>query len=302
MNADISQYSAAVAAALADLPQAARDDLLEDLPEHLAEVAAEARAEGVTLTDKLGPPSAYAAELRASMGHETRHRFVRVSDRIARLKARTQPLNVGVGNLLGYAHLTDLLRQLRPAWWVLRGYLAAQFIGQVAGDMHTPSVIPQFDGNGFIGVLLIAACVLGSFWLGRRAVDGERRLRFVSAAVSAGLTIFALAVTVFVDQALTNSENYSNGDVVNTSQWQPQDVAVVDSQGRPIGPVGIVDLDGQNYLDITVHTCDGMLPWEGDRWPLLITLCGKGSPSPAPSAVPSPSSVPRASAVPSPSR
>ncbi|MFD0594526.1 hypothetical protein ACFQZ4_20580 [Catellatospora coxensis] len=68
---EIAQYAAQVGAALADLPEQARNDLLEDLPAHLAEVAAEIEAEGggATLTERLGPPSAYAAELRATLGH-----------------------------------------------------------------------------------------------------------------------------------------------------------------------------------------------------------------------------------------
>ncbi|MEV0454590.1 HAAS signaling domain-containing protein [Catellatospora methionotrophica] len=71
MNVEIAQYAAQVGAALSDLPEQARDDLLEDLPAHLAEVAAEIEAEGggATLTERLGPPSAYAAELRATLGH-----------------------------------------------------------------------------------------------------------------------------------------------------------------------------------------------------------------------------------------
>ena len=48
---------------LGDLPRKQRDELLEDLQQHLAEVGAE--GEG-SLTDQLGPPEAYAAELRSA--------------------------------------------------------------------------------------------------------------------------------------------------------------------------------------------------------------------------------------------
>src|ERR687889_155753 len=47
------------------LNAAIRDELLEDLPEHLAEVAAD---DVGSLADRLGPPSVYAAELLASAG------------------------------------------------------------------------------------------------------------------------------------------------------------------------------------------------------------------------------------------
>ena len=62
---EITAYVEAVRAALAGLPETTRNELLEDLPEHLAEVA----ADGIgTLTERLGPPSVYAAELLASAG------------------------------------------------------------------------------------------------------------------------------------------------------------------------------------------------------------------------------------------
>ncbi|MGV9767766.1 HAAS signaling domain-containing protein, partial [Micromonospora tulbaghiae] len=62
---EITDYVDRVRAALADLPPGVRDELTEELPEHLAEVAAE--GEG-TLVDRLGTPEAYAAELRAAAG------------------------------------------------------------------------------------------------------------------------------------------------------------------------------------------------------------------------------------------
>lgn len=41
---EVEQYVYAVREALADLPAAEREELLEDLPDHLAEVAAEGEA------------------------------------------------------------------------------------------------------------------------------------------------------------------------------------------------------------------------------------------------------------------
>src|SRR5262245_27801142 len=64
-ESQISDYLGRVRAALADLPTDARDELIEDLPDHLAEVLAE---DAGTLTERLGEPEAYAAELRAAAG------------------------------------------------------------------------------------------------------------------------------------------------------------------------------------------------------------------------------------------
>ena len=69
---DVARYAAAVRAALASLPDAERESLLEDLESHLAEVAGESDQ---SLEERLGKPATYAAELRAAYGaaSETRN-------------------------------------------------------------------------------------------------------------------------------------------------------------------------------------------------------------------------------------
>ena len=101
---EITAYVEAVRAALVGLPEPTRDELTEDLPEHLAEVL----ADGVgSLTERLGPPETYAAELRASAG------FVGgfpdpppVVDPLARLRATAArhlgAADVRFGPVLGY--------------------------------------------------------------------------------------------------------------------------------------------------------------------------------------------------------
>src|SRR5215211_2863511 len=65
IDGDVARYATAVRAAFADLPGPERELLLEDLEDHLQEVAAEA---GGPLEERLGRPETYAAELRASAG------------------------------------------------------------------------------------------------------------------------------------------------------------------------------------------------------------------------------------------
>jgi hypothetical protein len=65
ISADVARYATAVRAACGDLPGPDRELLLEDLEDHLQEVAAEA---GGPLEERLGRPEVYAAELRASAG------------------------------------------------------------------------------------------------------------------------------------------------------------------------------------------------------------------------------------------
>ena len=60
---DVAAYAARVRAQLADLPATEMDVLVEDLEQHLAEVAAE--GEG-SLEQRLGSAEQYARELRAA--------------------------------------------------------------------------------------------------------------------------------------------------------------------------------------------------------------------------------------------
>src|SRR5437660_9913463 len=62
---DVASYASAVRTALAPLPDAERESLLEDLENHLAEVASES---DLSLQERLGPPEDYAAELRSAYG------------------------------------------------------------------------------------------------------------------------------------------------------------------------------------------------------------------------------------------
>ena len=62
---DVATYAASVRAALSDLASDQAEVLLEDLEDHLREIAADA---GGSLAERLGPPEQYAQELRAAYG------------------------------------------------------------------------------------------------------------------------------------------------------------------------------------------------------------------------------------------
>jgi hypothetical protein len=67
------EYLGGVRAALADLPAPEVAEILDDVRAHLADLTAElgGDVDGAALTARLGPPSAYAAELRAAAGYPT---------------------------------------------------------------------------------------------------------------------------------------------------------------------------------------------------------------------------------------
>src|ERR1700674_171793 len=114
---DVAPYAAAVRSALASLPEAERASLLEDLENHLAEVAGESE---LSLQERLGKPEEYAADLRSAYGSESntpsRKRRWALGDRSWAL------VKAAFGTPV-YRELRALLPELLPGWWVLRAYL-----------------------------------------------------------------------------------------------------------------------------------------------------------------------------------
>src|SRR5215831_2648151 len=95
---DVARYAAAVRAALADLPAQERADLLEDLEDHLTEVASES---DVPLTQRLGSPEQYAAEPRSAYGART-----------GELPRRYQVVLAALRRTATYRAVADFLPQL----------------------------------------------------------------------------------------------------------------------------------------------------------------------------------------------
>jgi HAAS domain-containing protein len=192
IGAEVRRYLDAVRAHLDDLRESERDELLQDLEEHLLEV--EAEDEG-TLEARLGPPDVYAQELRASVGFPTREdrtsqgALQRAVTRLVRTSVWRSISNLAETSA-GRASL-EFTRELRPGWWVLRGYLVILAGFLIAGDYPGPGTaqirdylpLPLHDGALIAGLLATVPCVVLSVWLGRRA-ERSKRARRVSIVLS----------------------------------------------------------------------------------------------------------------------
>lgn len=244
---EISRYVEQVRAALADLPAPVRDELLEDLPEHLAEVLAE--GEG-SLVDRLGEPAAYAAELRASaaldtpaaapgLGQRAGAAWQRTRDRLHRVDRR-------VGPMLGYQTASEFLRLLRPGWWVLRGYLAAMLFAYLTSG-NPPGIFPRPAGSVVIGFLVLVGFVIGSVWLGSRRPQLTRWPRRILIGATALALVFGLFAVFGIDarsRSSTPEPVYYQGNPFA----EVQDVYVYDSQGRLVEGARLFDENGQPIL------------------------------------------------------
>lgn len=306
---EVAAYVAAVRDALSDLPPRERDELLEDLTAHLTEVAAEG---DLPLWSRVGPPWEYAAELRASVssgsGAAERSRpsllagwGERARQWLGRVDARTGPL-------LGHERASDFLRLLVPAWWVLRGYLAAMLFAALVDAGHRPGLLPRLADSTVVGLLLLSAFVLGSVWLARREQRLPRWPRRGVYAGSALLVLFGVSQVAAIDA----HERWWYGPTYVYTEHDPYsdvtDVVPVDAEGRLLTGVRLLDQHG-NPIDIGWWTecddeadeyevdeygdriieyprCPQALPW----WDLL-----------PPSAGPTPTPVPEVTAAPTPS-
>jgi hypothetical protein len=315
LGAEVARYATAVRAAFGDLPGPERELLLEDLEDHLAEVAAEA---GGPLAERLGRPEAYAAELRASAGlpaatprRRDRGSWLRTTwgaQQAGRLwrAASTHPAGRAV---------LEFLPELRPAWWVLRGYLAVQALA-VAGSVLFSGVglsfpAPALLGSRVLGLLATAAAVVGSVWLGRQGPGSIRRdaLTVVGNAV---LAVFALAMLVGLGANEANADRYHPEWVttyagptagLRADGREISNLFPFDAKGRPLEDVYLVDQDGQPVV-VTHNDNEYLEPQQlvdrdsnlvANRYPQLQQQLdpgtGRRAPAPTPQFRPPPGPV-----------
>jgi hypothetical protein len=227
------QYAQAVRDALADHPE--RGELLEDLDDHLAEIAAESE---LPLEDRLGPPEVYAEELAAAYGDRPKSGGKRrVDPRAWALGAHTRLMGQGP-----YRSLAGFLPELRPGWWVLRGYLLAMLLLALTGE---GGIVP----SDLAGWALVAAGVWISVWIGRRH-RGRLAAGLMGALnLVAALTLFAglveaasydsgqARVVMANQEPVWVGEASSNNDVYNIKPYA--------KDGTPLSDVYLYDQDGK---------------------------------------------------------
>ncbi|MEV0212785.1 hypothetical protein [Micromonospora sp. NPDC050695] len=291
---EITDYVARVRAVLADLPPAQRDELTEDLADHLAEFAAETDG---TLVQRLGEPETYAAELRAAAGATGpggRNLDQRVASAVVRVRGRLRVLDSRLGPVLGYETASDFLRLLRPAWWVVRGYLAAMLVTVITTGGEF-GLLPRFGGELLAGVMMLVGFVLASIWLGRRSGRLTRWPRWALHAGSLVLVVFALAA--LVDAEGRRDDGYYDQTSVDSQYSQVRDVFVYDSEGKLVENARLFDQNG-NPIRLGYHPdCPISLDVYGQPLQPAYPYCVEQAPFgfrapngrvPTPTAVPTP--------------
>ncbi|MEO5709271.1 MAG: hypothetical protein ABIQ59_05575 [Nocardioidaceae bacterium] len=263
---EVTAFVAAVRGRLADLTEEEREELLGGLEADLSERLAEGVSEH---GGDLGDPAAYAAELRAAAGLEARPRRWKV-------RRPGKPFPEEVTSLLD-----DIRRQwdrltarhpwgvegsrvaaaLRPAWWVLRAWLAVELLDLGLGPSEYLTVVPSL-GNQVVGVavLLVAVAVSALVGTGRLWVDVHAPEQWLGRLVLLALNTFAIVIALPLVlggfPGAWDSHRLSNGSIYNDGRqsFPPglrdgnhlvRNVFAYDAQGNLLTGVQLYDQKGR---------------------------------------------------------
>jgi hypothetical protein len=198
-TAEIATYLADVRGAMTDLDAGVRDGLLDDLPEHLAEVAA---ADPSPLQSRLGSPAAFAAELRSAaglapappnVGRRPNEQLVSSAQLAREFAVR---LDRSLGRLAGYETLRELLVALLPGWWVLRGAGVASFLTIAIGNPSYYMNVPDVIGMSLVAV--VGALI--SVRIGRATMRANASTRMLVAIINVPCVLMVLYAALTIQR------------------------------------------------------------------------------------------------------
>jgi hypothetical protein len=260
---DVAEYAADVRAQFADLPEADSAELLEDLEDHLREVEAE---DAGTLRERLGEPAMYARELRQAAGlpepgegsgagtsaaaSVSWRRALRASVRAKAAEAERRIRSYRAGR-----EVLDFLPTLRPAWWVLRGWVAVRVLEVMTTQVdawHGVSLVPSVGDSTFLGFLALLVAIPFSVHLGRARLSGRWRRRLVTAGEGV-LILFTVGMAL---------SSIGDGGDSGSAAWrvasdQQASMSGLVEDGKPISNLYVYDQNGKLLDGVLVYDQDG---------------------------------------------
>jgi hypothetical protein len=229
---EVSEYLAAVRAALDDLPVTERDDLLAEVEPSLLDAASET---GGNVSARLGPAEDFAAELRAAAGLQ-----------LPAPSPRREPRMLAAARRFARDPRMRELRRLAPIWWVARGYLVVAAVALAAGASWSLRYffVPHV-GTAWLGLLVVAAAVVASVWVGSRTPQATRLV------VLGNLVLLGLAIPVL--------SHFRNRQLpvryVELTMYQPTQGLTLN--GVPVGNIYPFSRRGRLLHDVLLYTGSG---------------------------------------------
>lgn len=250
-NPRIAPYLDAARSALRDLPPAEQTELLADLDAHLHEILAE---EADTFESRLGPAAAYATEFRASAGYPGAEPRPAVGLKsipkrvLQRLRAIRRDVAGLVRTLPGGPATVSVLRRMRPAWWVFRGWVVAYLI---VGD----ALLSSFGFGGKRPFAAMVVCIGVSVAWGLRA-DRRAALPLVERVLLLGVNT---ATVLIILNAISGGGPLANVGAggESFSVYAPESVPGLALDGEPVTNLVAYDLAGQPIDAIQLFDQDG---------------------------------------------
>lgn len=263
---EVAEFLDKVRDRLSDLTEEQRDDLLGGLEADISELV----DDGGSVAE-LGDPRAYADELRAAAGvspavHRSGVRRPRMPRRPTRksVAAQIDDARAGWEQLMAsrpwLVQTWEVVQTLRPAWWVLRAWVAVQALDLATGPWEHATLVPRF-GDDLSGLLLLLVAVVGSVLLGLRRVwpASHSPGSVLARVVLLGLNALAVLLLVhvadsFPSSSFVNELDHPNASGIFRPSKQPgllndgrtvRNVFAYDAQGQPLQGVQLYDQTGK---------------------------------------------------------
>ncbi|HLF44107.1 MAG TPA: hypothetical protein VJA46_11380 [Acidimicrobiia bacterium] len=227
-----ARYLEQVRDQLSDLPEEEREEIVQDLEAHLAELD-DGRIEA-----ELGDPVAFAAEFRSSAGLDEPTHLPRW-DAVRRLRDR---LDDRAQRLARFTHWSTV----RPVWIWARGWLViCAWALANTGQIFRRFPVPAIGSSSLTGLILVVMATALSIWLDQGPEVPLRRLGSMTFSFIAGWALVGTLLNpIYID---TEEVDYQYFDRLTTAEGNsvtniyaydlegnPVEVLLFDSEGRPL--------------------------------------------------------------------
>lgn len=223
-------YLARVAEGLADLPLEDREEVLQDLEAHLAELS------DASFENELGTPEAFVLEFRQSAG-------------LAQAALGPGRMERALTTFSAWSsRLSDMTRWplVRPAWTWVRGWVlvsAWSWLYYMEPFEYFP--IPKIEGSTSMGLVLVVGATWLSQWLDKTP---ERRRRSIGSVVMSAAAGIALVLTL-LNPMPTHQEVFYEDPALYYDQ-------LTDAEGNPVANIYAYDLEG-TPVEVLLFDQDG---------------------------------------------
>jgi len=235
MSPTKAAYLARVTEGLYDLPAEEREEMLQDLEAHLAEL------EDEEVDQVLGTPESFVEEFRVSAGLDAPSAAAGPG-LVERWRAALNRRSAWLSNLVDWP-------TIRPIWVWTRGWLvvcAWSFLYDYEGFERFP--IPSIGGNTSVGLAFVILATWLSLWLGK-GQQGIRAFGSVTFSFVAGWALIGMLLNpmptysqmvevyeqpVFPEQLTAPDGNQITNVYAYDMEGNPVDVLLFDQDGRPL--------------------------------------------------------------------